>query len=368
MGMWKSVDLALLIIGSFYSIIESTSHMKLVKKQLTSEDAICNDKSRATLYIRQSDSQKWLIFFESGGLCSSNDECNKRYREEDSKVLMTSNGMPEEIDGRDLLSDDQQKNPDFHNFNHVLVPYCSSDLWLGSKTNPVNFSFVDRSEVNNFSFRGHTIFTSVISDLMNGFNFNQSEIAVLSGSSAGAIGVLNHASWFIDGIVEKSNLSIQVLVIIDSGWFINFQDSISSRIKKEFIEMSNISMSACSDVSYGFPCCLSASCMLTRGYFPKNIPVFFVFSLYDVYMLSKVIEKIADKEDLEDKAGDLVSLVNMYGGAMKESLDSARLPLVNFFVPACFQHVYFSTSSLWDDEGGILTSEVDVSRGTAKFR
>ena len=346
--------------------------MKLVKRQVSSPDAVCNDKSRAIFYIRMPQmTRKWIIFFESGGLCSSKDECNRRYSKEDSRVLMTSTGMPENIEGRDMLSNDPHENPDFYNFNHVLVPYCSSDLWLGSRTNPANFSFVYDPEVNNFSFRGHTIFTSVIFDLMNDFNLSQSEVVVLSGSSAGAIGVMNHASWFADDFVQKNNFSTQVLTIIDSGWFIDFQESIVSgfKIKTDFIQMANISMSgACADFSYGFPCCMSASCMLTRGFFPKNLPVMFVFSLYDVYMLSKAIEKLADKTDLEERVGDLVSLVNMYGGAMKESLDSTRLAKMSYFVPACFQHVYFGTSSLWDKEGGVLNSEIDVSRGTAKFR
>ena len=364
-SMWTSFAFTLFFTCSFYNKIESSSLLKLVKRQLFSKDALCNDKSRAVYYIRQSQSRKWIIFFESGGLCSSNDACNKRYKKDDSRVLMTSKGMPAEIEGKDMLSNVRQHNPDFFNFNHVLVPYCSSDLWLGSKTNAENFFFVDSSDVNNFSFRGHTIFTSVISDLMNAYNLNHSETVILSGSSAGSVGVLNHASWFTNDIVEKNNLSIQVLLIIDSGWFINFQDSISSRLSKDFIQRMNISLSACYDLAYGYPCCLSASCFLTRNYLPENLPIFFVFSLYDVYMLSKIIENIAK---MEYKASNLVSLVNMYGGAMKESLYSSTLPMMNYFVPACFQHVYFGTSSLWNEEGAVLASEIDVFKGAAKFR
>ena len=36
------------------------------------------------------------------------------------------------VEGRDLLDADCERNPTFCAHNFVVVPYCSSDLWLGS--------------------------------------------------------------------------------------------------------------------------------------------------------------------------------------------------------------------------------------------
>ena len=135
----------------------------LQRRYMSDSDAVCNDNSRATFFIGVQSSNKWILFFESGGFCASLVDCNKRYLNENSTVLMTSTLMPEEVIGRDLLSSSQTENPSFYNYRHVLVPYCSSDLWLGQRTNPKKpFRFVNDSSVDNFSFRGQTIFRTCL--------------------------------------------------------------------------------------------------------------------------------------------------------------------------------------------------------------
>ena len=43
-------------------------------------------------------------------------------------------GLSSLIEGRDILDVDPMRNPLFYSYNHVLVPYCSSDVWLGEQT------------------------------------------------------------------------------------------------------------------------------------------------------------------------------------------------------------------------------------------
>ncbi|KAJ7382642.1 hypothetical protein OS493_033698 [Desmophyllum pertusum] len=180
-----------------------TSH-ELQKKYISDPKAICNDKSRATFYIGPRSSKKWVVFFEGGGFCASFEDCNNRYLNKNSTVLMTSNILPDKVTGRDLLSASKRENPTFSEHVHVLIPYCSSDLWLGSKTNSKEpFHFVNDSSVDNFSFRGQTIFRSVFLDLLQRYNLSNAEEIVLSGSSAGGIGVLNHADWVLNHVVKS---------------------------------------------------------------------------------------------------------------------------------------------------------------------
>ena len=151
----------------------------------------------------------------------------------------------------------------------MLVPYCSSDLWLGKKSTHRNgsFDFVNDPSVDNFSFKGHTIFRSVFKDLHKNYNISFSEEIVVSGSSAGGIGVLNHALWLTTNFTSYLSSKPRFLFIIDSAWFINFQDGFKSRVNSEFGKLTNISSAACADMRYGYACCLSASCLLIHTTF-----------------------------------------------------------------------------------------------------
>ncbi|KAJ7380375.1 hypothetical protein OS493_008827 [Desmophyllum pertusum] len=235
--------------GECISSIERTSNT-LEKKYVSNTEAVCNDNSRATFYITSGlgSSKKWIVFFESGGFCGSFEDCNKRYINKNSTVLMTSTMLPAKVTGRDLLSASKSENPTFSEHVHVLVPYCSSDLWLGSKSNPKEpFHFVNDSSVDNFSFRGQTIFRSVFLDLLQRYNLSNAEEIVISGSSAGGIGVLNHADWVLNHIIKSRGLNTKLFSIVDSGWFINFQGSLHGRVRPGFASFANVTSPACVD-------------------------------------------------------------------------------------------------------------------------
>lgn len=343
-----------------------TATGELLKKYISEPKAICNDNSRATFYIGTKASKKWIVYFESGRFCSSFADCNRRYLSKNSTMLMTSKMLPDRVTGRDFLSASSSENPAFFQYNHVLVPYCSSDLWLGLKTNPNKpFSFVNDSFVDNFSFRGQTIFRSVFADLLQHHDLADAEEIILAGSSAGGIGVLNHADWVLKHVVETNTFNARLLSLIDSAWFIDFQDSLRDMVNPKFTSFANISSRACLDYSPGHTCCPSATCMIARGYYPASVPLLLISSMYDIFMFGEVFKKLeAEGKASDEYSADYISALNMYGGAMNESLSSLN---VSFFVPACFQHIYFATSSLWD-ENGIFPPSMEVAVANAKVR
>lgn len=368
---WK---LAFFVVGFFCPwciFAEERASNTLWKKYISDNEAVCNDNSRATFYIGPKLSNKWIVFFESGGFCASFEECNKRYMNKNSTVLMTSNLLPEKVTGRDLLSTSKSENPTFHDYVHVLVPYCTSDLWLGLKGNPKKpFHFVNDTSVDNFSFRGQTIFRSVFEDLLQRHNFSKAQEIVLSGSSAGATGVLNHADWVLRQVIKSRGLNAKMKSIVDSGWFIDFQDSLEDRINPEFTSLANISVSACHDDSLGYTCCPSATCMISRGYYPATVPLLIISSMYDIFILEDLFKRLEEEgKTARDNPADYVTLVNKYGGAMNESLTTSESQTSNLsiFAPACFQHIYFSTSSLWGEEG-VLPPSAEFGLGNGKLR
>lgn len=359
--------------------------------------ALCNDFSTAGYFIRRNlSSNNWVIYLEGGGGCASVEECNKRFidyrvRQRYSKVvdgstvvdirkawndhkghessitsrLMTSlwaysptpSDLSKEwaIEGTDILSSSPKANPVFHSYNHVLIPYCSSDLWLGMSQNYIlaknlnfTFDFQPDSTTSQFTFRGQAIFKSVIHDLDSRHGLAQSQLVVLSGSSAGGLGTLNHARWLNQKVTNSGG---QLRTILDSAWFINFHDNINNRFTEEAFNMLGLTDNVyCNNTSHGFPCCLSVACMTSYGYYPI-IPTFAIVSTYDVYLLSGALVDAARQE----KFFDILRIVAEYGGEMNHSLilTSGVQEGLSYYVTTCFQHVYLATSTLWGDINSI---------------
>lgn len=110
-----------------------------------------------------------------------------------------------------ILSQNVDENPYWWNANHVLIPYCSSDSWTGTKT--------DRKGM--FSFMGSLIVHQVIRDLVPLGLENSTDI-LLAGSSAGGIGVMLNLDLVQELLHENFNLKhIIVRGVMDSGWFLD---------------------------------------------------------------------------------------------------------------------------------------------------
>ena len=183
MGMKALVIIAFVALVCWTTVKGITSS-RLEWFDVSDGSALCNDFTRAGYFLRrQSTSDRWIIFLESGGLCYSNETCNRRFfvsevsrrfnrgESEQNNVLyenfdpaeawnetvvsgreaavdvvspyMTSmrcfenktDYFPEgfSVQGTDILDLDCEENPLFCDYNHVVVPYCSSDGWLGNE-------------------------------------------------------------------------------------------------------------------------------------------------------------------------------------------------------------------------------------------
>ena len=436
------------ILAVFTGLLLASASTKLTWDFTNNEAALCSDFTRAGFFHRNvsSEEKKWVIFLEGGGLCYSNETCNRRYfrsqiRERYSRgnkrafgnfdttaawdstgaagrplaevvnPLVTSlycfrnetryfrNTEGFQVEGRDVLSSDCRENPTFCHHGHVLVPYCSSDVWLGDENATSRqyksskgeacdcwdrecFRYNPRSEELQFTFRGKTIFQSVVRTVDEIYNLQEAEEIVLMGSSAGGVGVLNLAKWVRE---EYSNVSVRV--VSDSSWFINFRDSInqefgtftrpvSSSNKDSSLLVTLLeSHGACSDKRLGYPCCLSAQCLLTQNspttgeyYYPRDAPLFVLTSLYDVFLLVDSLQGLnilqSDQYSTTALAVQFVSTVGEYGGAMNSSVIETAITIrpnlmFSYYATQCFQHIYFATSTLHEgNEQSLLNSEM----------
>lgn len=117
-----------------------------------------------------------------------------------------------------ILSPHAEENPYWHNANHVLVPYCSSDSWSGTRIEPAN----PRDRENNWRFMGALIIRQVIADLIPlGLGRVAGGELLLVGSSAGGLGVLLNLDRVRDFLVNERKLQVTVRGVSDSGWFLD---------------------------------------------------------------------------------------------------------------------------------------------------
>lgn len=367
--------------------------------------ALCNDFSPAGYFLLSNpNTNKWIIFLEGGGGCTSIKQCNARYISQNIRQLfLDDNGEVDtvaawnvygemepdtvvsklmtslwryrtndewHIQGTDLLSPNQNDNPVFHDYNHVLIPYCSSDLWLGSSRNYGNFSFSSSnqfnydpsSDTNQFTFRGISIFRGVLSDLHEYHGLNSATDIVLAGSSAGGLGALNHMPWLKNELDSK----VQLSVLTDSAWFVDFRRTRGfqfSDIQEEMFEEENdLLCLELEDVSN----CIFANSFLSSVEIPSDVPIMVVFSMYDLYGLGSVLSNTSSDLGIIS----LMRVVSEYSGSMLNSLISgvSHHPLLSYYVTSCFQHVYFANSDLWGPNGLLGQEAIDESVMNNHFR
>ncbi|XP_065845243.1 uncharacterized protein [Oscarella lobularis] len=348
----------------------------------TGVGAVCNDLTPAVYYISKArrggeSSRKWIVFLESGSGCGSVDDCNERY--EEKFELMSSRDYVRNhstIVGSDLFDSSPYANPDYYDYNFVLVPYCSSDLWIGrspwgaSRTSEDFAASYNASDGrNHFAFRGLVIFRTIVEELAleDSFDGCTAQEVLLAGSSAGGLGVLNHAGWLKNRLTDPRCPAPKFSTMLDSSWFINFDNNLVANFDFDFLRAETLYdlHPPCRDESAGYPCCVSARCMLSKEprteYDFPDVPTFFIFSLYDLYIVAESIRALEDKPT-QVKYAEAFRTIAEYGGAMNFSLDLAKHDSRNmsYFVPSCLQHVYLATSNLWKP-GSLFNGTVNSS-------
>ncbi|XP_017043420.1 palmitoleoyl-protein carboxylesterase NOTUM [Drosophila ficusphila] len=204
-----------------YMVMHSASgsgdHSRSLKRaNLANSSITCNDGTHAGFYLRkQPSSKKWIVFLEGGWHCFDVRSCRARWMR--LRHLMTSSQWPETRDVGGILSPHPEENPYWHNANHVLIPYCSSDSWSGTRTEPDT-----RDPENSWRFMGALILRQVIAELIPvGLGRVPGGELLLVGSSAGGLGVMLNLDRIRDFLVNEKKLQVTVRGVSDSGWFLD---------------------------------------------------------------------------------------------------------------------------------------------------
>ena len=148
--------------------------------------ARCLDGSPAGYYYREGAERSSFVFFlEGGGLCVEPIDCLRRAK---TDLGSSANWSQTWTDNSNVLSANATWNLLFANWTHVFVPYCSGDVYVGTQ--------MEKNDMGLY-FAGHNTLVAVVAALAarpSSALVGASRV-LLSGGSAGGIGVFQNADW-----------------------------------------------------------------------------------------------------------------------------------------------------------------------------
>lgn len=330
--------------------------------ELDSQDAKCLDGSNYQFYYKKSTSSKnFILFFDGGGWCSdkvyknSLESCVKRtstYLGSNNyflnKIFHALGKYPHFKRWMYFLSNDETHNPDFHNYNKIILKYCDGRGFVGFNQDPIYYDGVP------LYFRGHNNTMEVIKYGRNLLDLDKAENIIVAGMSAGGLASLLYSNYFAKEIFPKS---VSIRTISDSSVFFEFQNvdqnnsySISS-IWKDLLKETkpqfpnNFLESYCKyrdDELY--------KCFLPE-YFVEEIiiPVFIILPLYDSYSILTFVG-----DNCKFKSNDFCyrNQVEKYKEKIVLFFEKNIKNKINRggFFPRCFVHDFLYFSFDWESE------------------
>ena len=132
----------------------------------------------------------WVIELEGGGECASQRLCDTRR----GTHLASSLYFPAETTLGFLASGNPEHNPRLSKWNRVHVPYCSQDLWMGTRTTNAPGDAPGNGTLGYY-FAGHHVLDAVLAELEASHGLGDATNIVLTGESAGGIGVWPNLDW-----------------------------------------------------------------------------------------------------------------------------------------------------------------------------
>ncbi|KAG8386906.1 hypothetical protein BUALT_Bualt03G0197500 [Buddleja alternifolia] len=340
---WIKLFICLLVvmIAQVHGVHITRLHSALAK------GAACLDGSPPAYYYIKGfgeGSNNWLVQLEGGGWCGSDEWCIKISKSHNGSTKNKSDTMTY----GQIFSQDKAINPDFYNWNIVIVSYCDGSSFMS------NVVAIDPK--TNLTRRGARIFNVVMEDLL-AKGMKDADNAILAGGSAGGLATILHCDGFRTLIPNAS----RVKCLSDSGFFLHAKDLPGANIRENAFANT---------VKYhGLAKFLPASCTSKMNaswcMFPENLirdirtPLFLLESAFDVYQLSvKFIPACpTDVPTWKDCVSDfnvctltqLQTIKDFRAALIKTLREISNSPSIGMFVHSCPRHGHFYDSGGWNN-------------------
>lgn len=147
----------------------------------------CLDGTPSGFYVLPGDPHKFTITLAGGGECNDAPSCTSRLTSSlgSSKYFAPSQTLDA---GAHYANPDAQANPAFASWTHVMLPYCSGDLHMGTRT-------AASADTFGLYFSGHLVLNATLGALEGEHGLAGATDILLTGDSAGGIGVWPNLDW-----------------------------------------------------------------------------------------------------------------------------------------------------------------------------
>jgi hypothetical protein len=299
-----------------------------------------------------------IVYLQGGGLCVDDATCTARAKTD----LGSSDKWPATMTQGGILSDDCDENPRFCHAGKIFVPYCSGDVYSGTRTNAT-------AETFGLYFAGHLNVVAVFDELASalgraygGGESNGVEV-VLSGGSAGGIGALTHANWLDDwrAAVQQRRLPgnpLRIASVPNAGFFIDAKpfvdpfgflcDRIAGPVSVIFASWFDPTCAAANGANAHR--CVCGPEMLAAVQTEARTPLFLAETQFDSNQIF-----VEDGAPRNNGSAPVHAYLAYFGSLMRSGLAPAMadggsytprtgapglvLPLIGAFVPSCLTHV-----------------------------
>lgn len=330
-----------------------------------SKGAVCLDGSLPAYHFDNGFGDavnNWIVHIEGGGWCHDVDGCHFRTKTR----LGSSNQMADQIPFAGILSNEQQFNPDFYNWNRVKVRYCDGSSFTGD---------VDKVDpATNLHFRGARIFVAVMEELL-AKGMKNAENAILSGCSAGGLTTILHCDRF----KALFPTGVKVKCVSDAGYFINVKDISGAQHIAEFYNQVVATHGSAKSLP---PSCTSK---LSPGlcFFPQysvsqiTTPIFFVNAAYDSWQIQNIlVPDQADphgrwhscKLDINNCSPDQLSTMQGFRKNFLRALNEVGNSSSNgMFIDSCYVHCQTEKQETWFGTNSPLLANKTIAKAVVDW-
>ncbi|CAM6107965.1 unnamed protein product [Calypogeia fissa] len=321
--------------------------------------AVCLDGSPPAYFLDRGSGEganNWVVFHQGGGWCYNADNCLQRSYTQ----LGSSTKMPRRGRSGGILSSTPNENPDFYNWNRVLLPYCDGSSFTGDVSDPIEVGLDANPLINgttpvaNIFLRGQRIWTALMEDLMEK-GMKNAEKALLAGCSAGGLATMLHCDQYRD-LMPKTTV---VKCLSDAGFFLDIPD-VSGVQTMETNFGYVVQFHSLVD---NLPKYCTSEGDVARCLFPEYIipglktPLFVLNSGYDSTQIGySLVPSAADPNSIWDECKSSLLLcsaaqLNVLQGFWDSFLEKL-LPLLEekdcAFIDSCYVHVQAQVDSMWN--------------------
>lgn len=207
------------ILFAFFSVLvllfqrvsgEQKLDLVLFDDKIGGDLAVCNDGTRGGYYFAKAvdptQADVYVVHLRGGGQCYDKQSCDDR-----EPRYKSNKYFDESILADGLLDNDPEKTP-LWGANKVELAYCSSDGYMGD---------APASETTwGYHFRGQRLVHSLFQALIRDHNFSNARMVYLTGSSAGARGLMVHVDQLVQQYIPAQARD-NVIAYLDSPYYLD---------------------------------------------------------------------------------------------------------------------------------------------------